>query len=88
MIVTSGSDWLAPGGVNRRSWSISLDDNDGMALLGEDEWDLLSWNKKRAYLQMRADLEVLVYMHKEGALTTDFVKDRAAKIKAEYEATK
>lgn len=85
MQVTSGSDWLLPNSANRRSWSISLDDNDGMAIAGEDEWDAMSWARKRAFLQMRADLEVILYMYKQGAITLDFMKERAAAIKAEYE---
>lgn len=82
MLVTSGSDWLAPGGTNRRSWSIALDDNDGMALAGEDVWDSMDWKDKRTYLQKRADLEVLLYMYNEGAISKDFMMERVQKIKA------
>lgn len=82
MIVTSGSEWIAPGGQNRRSWSIALDENDGAALAG-DAWDTFGWDQRRLYLQKRADLEVLRYMYTEGAISKEFMIERAKVIQAQ-----
>lgn len=79
MEVTSGSEWSS-GNQNKRFWSITLSENDGIALKG-DEWEEMTWNDKRTFLQKRADLEVILYMHKEGAISKEFMLARAKAIK-------
>ena len=83
MQVTSGSEWAQPGSSsgNRRSWSISLNDDDGAQLAG-DRWDEMSWTERREFLQKRADLEVLLFMYREGVITKDYLQHRAAEIKS------
>lgn len=78
--VSSGSDWLVENG-NRRYWSIGLNDNDGRDILG-DKYDEKSWDEKRNWLAKRADLEVIAYMYKEGAISKEYAQKRAQEIKA------
>lgn len=79
MQITSGSEWVAGNG--RRNWSISLSDDDAKAILGE-KWDVKTWDEKRDWLSKRADLEVLAFMVKEGAIPAEYAMQRAREIKA------
>lgn len=83
MEITSGSEWGVMNSANRRMWSITLDENDGAELA--DDWPDMSWKKRRAFLSMRGDLEVLVFMAQEGAITPEYAASRAQELKAKYE---
>lgn len=87
MIVTSGTDWQTTGG-DRRHFSISLDENDGEVLAGTDKWVDMEWKARKAFLTMHAEVEVLKYMHAQGALDVQNLKEYAQAAKNRFlEAT-
>lgn len=80
MRIYSEAEWQSTNS-GRRAWGISLDSDDGKELF--PEWDGWTWEERKSALRKRADLEVLIYMHREGAISKEYLMDRAQKIKAE-----
>jgi hypothetical protein len=76
MEVTSGASWSSPSGM--RQWAIALNESDGEQL--SPEWSSLSWPERRVFLQKRADILVLKYMHDNRAISDEFFSQRMNEI--------
>lgn len=78
MEIYSESEWQSTNS-GRRAWGITLNEVDGAEL--NPEWGNLGWEERKTWLRKRADLEVLLYMHREGAISKEYLMDRAKAIK-------
>jgi hypothetical protein len=81
MMVTARAEWTVGTSGGRRGVDQALDDEDGRVMAGE-AWETMTWAEKHDFLEKKADLLVLVYMRKEGALSQEYFEQRVAEVKA------
>lgn len=81
VIVSSGTEWpTIPG--HSREYSISLSDEDGIAILGPEKWNGLTWHQKKLTLEKLADTFVLQYCRHEKVISREYFEQRIKEIKS------
>jgi hypothetical protein len=80
MKVTSGASWRTEAG-NSRSYAIEMEEID-LLRTGMSNADLMAMTNRhiRARLTAMADISVIEYMHKNGALTATFAEQRILEV--------
>ena len=79
MKITSGATFNTASG--KREYSITLDEDDAVALVGV-RFSELSWPQKRATLEKLADIQVVKYLAGEEVISAEWAKTRIAEISA------